>query len=627
MNDQLRFIRHRKTLIEFGELVLDGDNLQGILTTGCELIADAMESGAVRITKADEPPDSLPAASAPSLRLDLQPELAAAIPSGPSVLADEAAYADALARAEAGEAGRIGSIHVPILLPGRKPYGQIEVDDIPLAVFRPRDLVFLRICALILGVAIDRLHRVRDLSEASERFRVIVENARDYAILLSDEKDIITEWLPGAAAIFGWERDEILGKPGAVLFLDEDRERGAPERELEIARRRGTAHSLRWCRRKDGSSVCLDGRTVALQSPEGEICGYMRIGQDVTERMREQERTRESEERSRQFSQASSSILWIRDASTLHLEDSNPRYSALYGEELDGVRAWLRHVLPEDRKSALDALRRVRTGEKVMHEFRVIRHSDGEIRVIRTRDFPLLDEQGNVQRIGGIGRDVTQETKLSNRLGVVVAELQHRTRNLMAVVQSTADITLRASKTLDDFRVRFRDRLAALARVQGLLSRLDDGNRITFDLLIRTELKAVGAPEDNPSRLTLHGPRNVLLRSSTVQTLAMALHELATNAVKHGALGQDQAHLSITWSFEPKGEKGKPWLHVRWEESGVAVAAPSDNHSGGQGRKLIEQALPYQLDARTSFRIEDDGVRCTISIPVSRRNVEDGADD
>ena len=92
--------------------------------------------------------------------------------------------------------------------------------------------------------------------------------------------------------------------------------------------------------------------------------------------------------------------------------------------------------------------------------------------------------------------------------------------------------------------------------------------------------------------MTLDGPTGVRLRSSTVQTLAMALHELGTNAAKYGALAHATGHLTVRWSLEPVGADDRPWLHIDWRESGVpmppAGAAPQGT---GQGRELIERAL------------------------------------
>lgn len=209
---------------------------------------------------------------------------------------------------------------------------------------------------------------------------------------------------------------------------------------------------------------------------------------------------------------------------------------------------------------------------------------------------------------------------------VLVGELQHRTRNLIGLIRSTADKTARTSHDIADFRTRLRARLDAMARVQGLLSRLKDTDRVVFEELIETEVAAMHGGAD---RVRLDGPKGVRLRSSTVQTLAMALHELATNAVKYGAIGQPQGRLAVTWSFERSGPGGKPWLHIDWRESEVAMPPPGAAPQGsGQGRELIERALPYQLQARTTYELGPDGVHCTISIPVSessgRSEVSDG---
>jgi two-component sensor histidine kinase len=205
------------------------------------------------------------------------------------------------------------------------------------------------------------------------------------------------------------------------------------------------------------------------------------------------------------------------------------------------------------------------------------------------------------------------------RLAVVVAELQHRTRNLISVVGTIADNTLRTSSTFDDFKTSYHDRLDVLGRVQGLLFRKQDGGRVTFDELIETELSAQSIPVEGGA-VTLDGPKDIPLRSGTVQTLAMVLHELVTNAVKYGALKQPNGHLTIRWRQETSAESGKPWLHLDWKESGVEMP-PFPQHTG-QGRELIEKALPYQFDARTTFAMEPDGVHCTISLPASENDCE-----
>ncbi|MGV4791773.1 CheR family methyltransferase [Rhizobium sp. F40D2] len=349
---------------------------------------------------------------------------------------------------------------------------------------------------------------------------------------------------------------------------------------------------------------------------------------DISARKLAQAALRQEEEQFRLFGEASSDVLWIRDADTLQWNYLAPAFETIYGVERhqaltdNNFRNWVELIIPEDREQALSEIRRVRKGERSEYEYRIRRASDHEIRWLRNAEFPLFREEGDFTQIGGIGRDITDEKVSADRMRVLVGELQHRTRNLMAVVRSMADKTLRTSTDLADFHKKFRDRLDVMARVQGFLSRLQDGDRITFDQLIRSELASHGVAEGEASRVILQGPDGVRLRSTTVQTLALSMHELATNAVKYGALSQPQAHLAILWRVEKQGEDGKPWLHVDWRESQVKMPpAGSGPQGGGQGRELIERALPYQLDAKTSYVLDEDGVHCTIAIPVSLSNL------
>jgi len=207
-----------------------------------------------------------------------------------------------------------------------------------------------------------------------------------------------------------------------------------------------------------------------------------------------------------------------------------------------------------------------------------------------------------------------------SRMRVLVGELQHRTRNLIGIVMAMADRTAVTGQTLDEFKASFGDRLMALSRVQGLLSRATPGDGVAFDELLESELSAQTA--GNGGTVTLDGPSGVVVRSVSVQALAMAVHELTTNAVKHGALGQSDGRLNIRWRVE--AQNGLPWILVDWKESGLDGArSPGGKRGNGSGRRLIEDALPYQFGAQTTFTIEADGVHCTIALPLSGAPIEE----
>lgn len=277
---------------------------------------------------------------------------------------------------------------------------------------------------------------------------------------------------------------------------------------------------------------------------------------------------------------------------------------------------------PDDVMPSLAAIGdAVATGRPATLDKRYVR-PDGSLVWASSTLSVLPKGDGQPDRLLVVTADLSERRKAEDALRrsetlqrVLIAELQHRTSNLLGVVRSIADNTSRSANSLADFRTRFDDRLNALSRVQTLLSRLNEHDRVTFDGLLQAELAAM---DGCPDAVTMTGPAGVRLRSSTVHTLAMAIHELATNAMKYGALGQAGGRLAIGWTLETDGPGGKPWLHIDWRESGVRMASKGAWPNGtGQGRELIERALPYQLGARTTYSLGADGVHCTISIPVS----------
>ena len=211
----------------------------------------------------------------------------------------------------------------------------------------------------------------------------------------------------------------------------------------------------------------------------------------------------------------------------------------------------------------------------------------------------------------GLTEDITDRKERDEFQKVLIGELQHRTRNLIAVVKAIAQQTMMTSATLDDFDSRFNQRLEALSRVQGLLSNSNQ-KPITVGVLVGAELDALGAT----GKRIAYGGSNILLRNRAAQTLALAVHELATNARKHGALANESGDLSVTWHIEAAPSRR---LVLEWIERGITPppAGGNDPARRGYGRKLIERALPYTLSAQTRFELAADRLHCTIILPVA----------
>ena len=230
-------------------------------------------------------------------------------------------------------------------------------------------------------------------------------------------------------------------------------------------------------------------------------------------------------------------------------------------------------------------------------------HGDGHYLL---RITPYQNTRGLVDGAAVTFVDVTGLTRAEARLRVLVAELQHRTRNLLGVVQAIARQTIGKGGSLE----AYKERLSALGRVQGLISHAADDTVELGDIL-RLELQAHGAADDG--KVVLDGPR-MPLRLDHVQAVALVLHELATNAVKYGALKAETGRLSVWWRLAEDGADGRK-LVVEWRESGVEIP-PGATERSGFGRELIQRSLALTLRAKTEFGFGPDGVFCRIEMPI-----------
>ena len=290
-----------------------------------------------------------------------------------------------------------------------------------------------------------------------------------------------------------------------------------------------------------------------------------------------------------------------------------------------GARDWMTAYIPLDEQARVHAAIDVAVAGKTLFELehRVLR-ADGTPGWTASRAVPVLDGRGEIREWFGAASDITGRREAEERLRsneaqlrVMVAELQHRTRNLLTVVGGIAEQALSTSGSLASFGAGFERRLAALGRVQGLLTR-DAVVGTGLRELVFLELDAHGLSfEASRERVTVDGP-DVLLGPREVQLMALGLHELTTNAVKHGALGHG-GRLAIGWRIDGASTaEGRGRLRLDWVER--AVPRGPGEPGAGFGRHLIESTLPYELDAETTLSFTDDGVRCSIALELDGRD-------
>ena len=193
------------------------------------------------------------------------------------------------------------------------------------------------------------------------------------------------------------------------------------------------------------------------------------------------------------------------------------------------------------------------------------------------------------------------------------SDIQFHVRNMLAIIRSVFRRTAETGTSLDEVTQHFAGRLDALARRQSF--GLSAGSRgPDIEDIVRDELLSVGVV-DMP-RLTISGPETHL-EFRQADLVGLAIHELATNSIKFGALGATDAALAINWNVTAD----PPAISFEWVETGVSVLAPAPMRTGF-GREFIEQALPYQLKAQTRMELRPGGIRCTIVLPLARDTEE-----
>lgn len=268
--------------------------------------------------------------------------------------------------------------------------------------------------------------------------------------------------------------------------------------------------------------------------------------------------------------------------------------------------AWRAYLHEEDVAEAAVLWREAaREGRSFEAEMR-FRHADGTHRWFRVRAEAERGGAGEVLRWYGSATDVHDRHVAEARQGVLHAELQHRVRNMLAVVRSIITHTSETSPDLRTFAAHLSGRLAAIARAETAAARMP-GQPVELEDLVRDELLAAAA--DGEQLAEIAGPP-VPLHGKMVGSLGLALHELATNAVKYGALSETGGRLAARWTLE--NEADGRWVRLEWWESGVTVA--DDPAEAGFGWKLILHGLPYDLGARTSLDLGENGLHCRIAV-------------
>lgn len=307
--------------------------------------------------------------------------------------------------------------------------------------------------------------------------------------------------------------------------------------------------------------------------------------------------------------------MWDRDLRTNRIVWSDGMYR-IFGrtrEEFGGTAdEVLSYVHPDDRAAFRGAFQEnVQRGTSGFgQDFRILR-PDGEIRWVLRRAQIIGDEMGQPASMLGVALDLTERRDKEEHITFLMRELAHRSKNLVAVIQAIAHQTARYTDNVDEFIDRFSARLVSLARTHDLIVGKDKDGASLKDL-VDTQLEPF--VDGEKKQATIIGP-HVILDQVATQNIGLALHELATNAAKYGALSVPEGRVSIEWKLVTT-ESGERMLRLSWrEENGPPVTEPNRK---GFGHIVVERTVADSLDASVDLKFAPTGVTWSVEIPASR---------
>jgi len=448
-----------------------------------------------------------------------------------------------------------------------------------------------------------------------ERLQLILGSATDYAIFTMDAGRRITSWNAGAEQVLGWSAEEVIGMSGDILFTPEDREAGCPAEEAEKALSKGRAANERWHVRKDGSRFWSSGITMPLREPVADDgnrqVGLLRILRDQTERRQREEALRESERRLKAtYDNAGVGIYEVDEFGRyIRVNETYLRMTGFSRADIEGKAFWDFLEDEATRRAAQGAYERLVRGEidTYTSEPRYVDKS-GRAWWAEVRATAIRDEHGRFLYAVRIIQDISERRAAEERRTLLVNELNHRVKNSLAIVQSLAAQTIRGALDLQSFMAAFQARLLALARAHDLLTR-ENWAAVRLDSVAEAVLNPVARLDGQP-RIDLRGcTSEARLPPAPALFFAMALHELATNATKYGALSVPGGRVTVFCWADPGG--GRPV--VEWiERDGPPIGGPPMRR--GFGMRLLQRGLAQGgLAAEMTF--EPEGLRARIHLP------------
>jgi two-component system CheB/CheR fusion protein len=487
------------------------------------------------------------------------------------------------------------------------------IDGVPTYLLRVRP--YRTVDNVIDGTVLTFIDITEREEQEAERARLasIVEWSKDAIICYSPDGTIIT-WNAGAERVLGYPAEAALGQSLAMLLptgYDDQLDRllqacNNPEGVTKL--------ETTW-RRQDGTAVAIDLSCSPVKDSVGRVVSGSSIARDVTDRRRAERALRDSELRLTAILEQTSMGLAQTDLEG-RFELVNPRFCEIVGRTARELyRLRVHDILhPDDLQQNVETVRALLADRNHFRiDVRFVR-PDGSVVWTSNSITVMLGSTHEPRHIISAVLDITEQKLASQHLDLMLDELNHRVKNTLATVQAIAVQTLARSTSLEGFRAAFTARLLALSHTHNLLAN-DAWAGAQLRDIIAGELAPYlreGDAAQEAARARLIGD-DVRLSPKRALALSMAIHELATNASKYGALSSPQGEVTVRWHSD--NEQGSPWLRLLWTETGGPPVNPPTRR--GFGTRLITDGLAFELGGEATLDYLETGVSCVIHVPLT----------
>jgi PAS domain S-box-containing protein len=429
------------------------------------------------------------------------------------------------------------------------------------------------------------------LSAAESSWLSAIITSSTDAIISKTLDGIIASWNPAAERVFGYTPQEMIGN-SIRLLIPADRQQEEDEILATIQSGKTISNFETVRLRKDGSELHIMVTVSPIHDADGRIVGASKIVRDISREHENQERLRQSEAQFKALADNIPQLAWMSDPEG-HIFWYNKRWYEYTGVDEAATlgHGWRSVHHPEhEERATRHFLESLKTGE-VWEDTFPLRGRNGKFRWFLSRAHPIRGQDGNIQMWFGTNTDITDQKQREERIQLLMGEVNHRAKNMLTLVQAIARQTMASG---ENFMGRFTERMRSLASSQDLL--VSSGWRgARVEDIMKSQLAHL---EDFiGTRIFLEGP-HVRLNSAAAQSLGMALHELATNAGKYGALSNDTGKVDIRWNV--RQDEGVNRFEICWTESGGPPVTVPDRR--GFGSTVIERmtriafGYPVKLD-------------------------------